>query len=459
MSDEGFQQDKEFTANLVEKILKAAGNQPPIILLPVNYATLRRVHERIDSMEASDHQKEAWRSALALIPVTRAGRHTWQQDYMQSYVDLKTGKISLRGIRAGLKADVMTDVIQKFDKASGRCEFKAGAELINEFIRVNGQKGGNIESLPGGICLLGSDHFAKDEYYDGFAKKACGSSSSDRIKVPTSWLETGHTDEVVKVLRDSNKKAPCDFSLAVASSKVAIELLQKAPDEPFLQFPARQNEPAEKMLVRRYREDDRLRQICMSALEYRDPSHTPANSPSKTVSKLLALLMNSAQAVDEAQEAPGADRCAKLTNRDVAKAFTSDPKLQKQIDLVQDQMNKFKSEMLLKLKAKLPQCNPTVIDIPTIFTTGELIENKNGKTELPFGMAMAALPNPTNSILISRTIITPDAGNSAFKNYLVREYEKIGLSTEFIDSFDYAHQGNGNLHCVTNTIPICRPKK
>lgn len=90
MSDEGFQQDKEFAPNLVEKILKAAGDQPPIILLPVNYDTLRRVHERIDSMEALVSQKEAWRSALKLIPVTRNGRHTWQQDYMQSYVDLKT---------------------------------------------------------------------------------------------------------------------------------------------------------------------------------------------------------------------------------------------------------------------------------------------------------------------------------------------------------------------------------
>lgn len=37
-------------------------------------------------------------------------------------------------------------------------------------------------------------------------------------------------------------------------------------------------------------------------------------------------------------------------------------------------------------------------------------------------------------------------------------YKKRGLKSEFVDTFDYAHEGQGNLHCSTNTIHVCNPR-
>ena len=39
------------------------------------------------------------------------------------------------------------------------------------------------------------------------------------------------------------------------------------------------------------------------------------------------------------------------------------------------------------------------------------------------------------------------------------EYQKRGIKARFIDTSNYAHAGQGNLHCVTHTIPICQPRE
>ena len=91
-----------------------------------------------------------------------------------------------------------------------------------------------------------------------------------------------------------------------------------------------------------------------------------------------------------------------------------------------------------------------------LFFGGQIVQGKNGM-ELPNAMGLSILPNPTNAISVNDTIITPDPSNAAFKKYLEEEYRKRGLNPEFVDTWDYAHQGSGNLHCATNTNHICRP--
>lgn len=56
----------------------------------------------------------------------------------------------------------------------------------------------------------------------------------------------------------------------------------------------------------------------------------------------------------------------------------------------------------------------------------------------------------------SDTLIAPDPSNDVFQKYMEEEYKKRGLKAEFVDIFDYAHRGEGNLHCSTYIVSVGR---
>ncbi len=458
ISDQGSSgRDSGFTADVIEKILFASGNDNPLLVLPVSDETMQKVKSRIDGMAISTNLKKKYKNSI--IQAGNKG-YTWQQDYFQPFVSPTTGKVVLREIEGYNRHG---DNFSKIIEATNSCGFIQGPYLTTERFE-NGNMGGNIETLPSGICLLGDDNFRSEERWESYADKVCNSGSENRIKVPTDWLSVGHTDEIMKVVRNKNVKAPCDFSVVLASPKKAIDLLKENPTGKFMDFSkGRGGSPTE--LASRRAQYRGIRKLCAKFINERNRSkmNRDKSQSKRGVSKFLDIRFFLPEAQAGARVlGVGSDEdysdCINMTNGEVYKLLSSDSELKIYNQLIQEKMDSLREEVERKLKNKLPQCVPDFIDVPDIFFGGKPVEGENGKYELPKGMGLSILPNPTNAISINDTIIAPDPSNDIFQKYMEDEYKKRGLKTEFVDTFDYAHVGDGNLHCSTNTIHVCKPR-
>ena len=126
---------------------------------------------------------------------------------------------------------------------------------------------------------------------------------------------------------------------------------------------------------------------------------------------------------------------------------------------VSEAMKSNREKILAKLAERLPQCVPhiQVIEAPDLFY-GQLAHNSDGTTSLPKpGRGGSLFPNPTNSVVMNNGIIFPDPQNPLFRDYLSSEMRKRGMNSDFIDTWDYAHLGDGNLHCASHSLPYCSP--
>ena len=479
VSDRGVQgNDKGFTRDVVMKALKNSGERPPLMILPVNDETFESVKKYIDDSSATESQKKLWKSVLLKVP-TRG--YTWQQDYMQSFVNPKTGQLVMSEVQGyGRHGDSYNKIIQELQK----CNIVSGPLLTNERLQV-GHMGGNIETLPSGICMLGDDHFEGNQWEE-YVKQVCGGASPDKIiKAPTSWLNVGHTDEIIKVIRNKNKPAPCDFTVAVASPRKALQLLKEFSSDNFLDFTNGRGGTPQELSLRRSNEYRGLRQMCSKRLQQQQfRQKENRSSPGKAVSKLFNLaFLDLAYAGVELANIRGPEGgepsdCNTISNAMAHFLFTQDEELKKYNLLVQEKLDALKDDVQKKLKSKNPSCDVDILELPDLFFGGRpvqklkrkfsqmsdpekrLVDTRFGRDsnsateyELPSGMGLSVLPNPTNAISINDTIISPDPSNAAFKRYMSEQYKKRGLIPEYVDTFDYAHQGAGNLPCLTKQRP------
>ncbi len=463
VSDRGLLgQDSGFTADVVQKVLLASGNDNPLLILPVSNETFKKVQDKIKTLPISSELKKKYTQSLLQVPTQG---YTWQQDYMQPFVNPKNGQIILREVQGYSRhGNSFNDIIE----ATKGCGFQKGPDLKNKNFH-NGYMGGNIETLPGDICILGDDSINNPSTnWDEYADQVCKSGAENRIKVPTSWLNVGHTDEIMKVVRNNNSPAPCNFSVVFASPNKALELLKENPNENFLNFSkGRGGTPAE-LINRRSNAHRGIQTLCTKALEIKERPYEKnpknrerARGVSKNLNNKFSLISTADAGVvvefskeDELKK----NNCSHLTNKEAYEALMENEDLKIYNQLIQKEMDKLKAEVGLKLKNKFPQCQSDFIDMPDLFYGGFPVEIKKDVHELPEGMGKSILPNPTNAISINNTIISPDPSNEAFEKYMRDQYEKRGLKAEFVDTFDYAHRADGNLHCSTNTIHICKPR-
>ncbi len=453
VSDRGFLDDPSFTPSFVEKVLNSSTKNIPLIVLPVSDNTISRIKNHIDSLNISPQQKKQWKSKLIQVP---AQSYTWQQDYFEAFVD-QSGQPVLRPVEGYPRVG---GFLEKIAKATQECGFKLGAPLKTGSLK-NGHMGGNIEGFPGGFCLLGDDHFKNHQEWSDYTRQFCGSNLENKIKVPTNWLFIGHTDEIMKVVKNNNLKAPCNFSIALASPRKAIELLKIAPTKSFLEFPKNRTHSGKGLAISRSKVHRGLKKLCKVISNLSDKYNSP-DSPIKPKGvteyyfQIINFLVNSAHAQLSYKKKHKQIDCSEITNHQVLKALSENDSLKIYNELIQQKMDNLKSKLKLKLQERLPQCKPDFIEVPDLFFGGEPVHLKNSKYELPQGMGLSILPNPTNSVSIGNTVITPEPGNSLFKKYIATEYTQRGIKPDFVDTFDYAHMGRGNLHCATHTIHICK---
>jgi len=174
----------------------------------------------------------------------------------------------------------------------------------------------------------------------------------------------------------------------------------------------------------------------------------------------LQWILPSAFATEETPSPPRGYRreaCAMLKNSEVASVFENDIVMKKKLELIEAELTKLKTEITQKLRQKFPTCTPDFIPIPVVYGK---YQNRSymDKAELESKGVSSVLPNPVNSIVTDRAVISPEPYNSTFKQYLIEEYDRRGLNAEFVDTYDITHVRKGNLHCATNTVHVCRPR-
>ena len=176
----------------------------------VNYATENQIRSKIRALDISPKIKNKALEALRPIKPRSFLRrlvgsaYIWQQDYFEAFTR-PNGKIHIKEIQPYMWAKLRTmGAVGSIVNATKNCGFEQGSSLKGGIIQtltdINGYAGGNIEGLPGGFCLLGDDHFLNQTAWDRYAEQFCGEDPSNRIKVPTSWLQVGHADEIIKVV-------------------------------------------------------------------------------------------------------------------------------------------------------------------------------------------------------------------------------------------------------------------
>jgi hypothetical protein len=156
-------------------------------------------------------------------------------------------------------------------------------------------------------------------------------------------------------------------------------------------------------------------------------------------------------------------RLGTLTNGEVAAALSGNHKLAILNELIQRKMDQARELMRRRVHQRLPQCEITFLELPQIFAGGAPVETDapagaplEQRYALPEGTMTSVLPNGANALSVRDTVMVPHPHNSVFAEDTRAQYQRLGIRPAFIDTFDYAHVGDGNLHCSTHAIPFCR---
>lgn len=453
-------------AEFILKVLEGYNysESAPNIIVPAHPDDLRQMVKILGEKVDASKGKIPIGALSKIVPVS-APSYTWQQDYFESFVDTKTGKPVLRRMESydRVPKTAVTNLISNTQE----CGFAEGKDIKTDHSLYlkdgksfgNGEMGGNIEGLPGGSCLVGDNLSPK------IAEEFCG-KKENVVQMDVSWLTVGHVDEVFKVMPTNVPGVPaeCNFSLMFASPKKAIDLLSESRVKNYPMFLGDflQSSSSNKDLTN-FRTSRSLQtvgyKLCGIIEKYSKPSGDVKGKSSSGAKLVFNYL--SRKLINEALAQLG-EPCAidKLTNGEFLEAM-KDPEFKKYNDLVQKSIDESKAKIKQQVLNRLPQCKNhlNIIDVPNLFY-GTLTKNHKGEDELPRpGDGGSFLPNPTNSVIADKSVIFSDPQNPIFRDYLTQELKRKNMKASFVDTWEYSHIGNGNIHCSTHSIPFCTPAK
>ncbi len=543
---------RHYAENVVLEILKASEESPRPIILQLNSEQFAGVRARVQRAVAEDPgRRSKWLSALQHEPVQNG--YNWQQDYFENFIDFKTGTPVIRLInnytegvsgihlekddlkireaqkvvknsaqKNGWKFEEPLNLKEKLESQSlnaaledlereGLSKDQLPAEEWNQRLNyqkevmvrhaVNNLAGGNIEGLPGGLCMRGNNQPSS------YTRQYCGDKSNE-VVLETSWLEVGHVDEIMQVVKNSKAQAPCDFAISYSSPRKGIEILKKNGSEIFFEGYAQEKRAnlKDRVILSGLDESDKkifntkhpLYSICRAVAcnRARKSQPTQPSVPIQNIVPAASWLFQNAYAgisvrknnnvdtfsdqdLDEdlacdIKSACKPDEILKMTNREVAEAIEADHNLKLMNLLIDEKMQINKDRIQKKLKERLPQCQPEFIELPDLFhPSGEYqVELKSNLSasckinpsavecyQLPTKSMLSIQPNPANAITVHHSVLVPHPQNASYAKYIEGEYKKLGIKTSFVDTYEAAHLGQGNLHCSTHVINSCRPLK
>lgn len=419
----------------------------------------------------------------------QAPNYAWQQDWFESFVDLKTGAPVIRQIDSYPRVPI--DNGQILSNAGVSCNIKEGPRIIGDYpddimtdprptnqTFGSGEMGGNIEGAPGGFCLIGDNQGKK------FTDQICG-SADNVIQLQTSWLEVGHVDEIFKIIPtqyNDGRPKECEFSLMAASPKKALELMKSDNGtNPFIDFTNPDYDLDEAKDSRSYLGLAGNSIICKYTEDILKNKSDP-NDMKPAVKAVFYKILFGISIAEAANSkfnlktifSPNYNQnkdigkfnnlCArnidKISNFEIQEMMLEDPEFMKLNNTIAESIESDKAIIKNKILSRLPQCAKyyNELEVPNIFYGTQPIISTDGKLKLPRpGAINSFLPNPTNSVLMNKTVTFPNTGNLMFNKYLKEEIEKKKMKADFISTWDYAHLGKGNIHCSSHSLPYCRP--
>lgn len=231
--------------DFVAKTLEASGNLvPDIFVVGMNDSTKLELMNYVEkscrqSKSCSPQKIEMWKSSLLVLSDEKFRPYAWYQDFIQGQNN-SIGFPQIRPITG--YGEVRPEVDESFVKSltevmreNGRCIDENPHKIISpsrNVKKMNPYLGGNIEMLPGEVCLTST---AQEWEYSG--KYWC-KDEKKMAKIDLDWMTVGHVDEVITTIPNSNLKSPCNFSIVWASPQKAIDLLKKKENakSPFFNF-------------------------------------------------------------------------------------------------------------------------------------------------------------------------------------------------------------------------------
>lgn len=460
----GFERS-QIAGNMTMSVLRASGSKTPQLLMSMSDETIAAIRRRI-VVEAPDNEtRQRWLSALTQVRGSAKNRFNWQQDFVQPYFNPKTGRPVLRKIDDYRNADFVgnTAFNNLMATAGAACDIEAGEPIVPTGAFTNGHGGGNIESLPGGSCLIGSDAFRAGQW-SAYSQSVC-TDGGQPLNVDTSWLTVGHADEIFSIVPSTSNS--CGFAVLAASPKAGLDALAQNPAESA--FDWADNQPSE-VINERIQAHEPWSELCKNWTEApaglnSSPGRksTPKTNRTKSWFRFLTPKSVFASEEDDFEDLQTRDRpiCSSMTNSDLLAAMgvpsrTGVGNLKQYNEAIQVIMDKNKTAIRSRLKETNPECDIPIIDVPSLFS-GELGSDDRGERFPKKGSATGIQSNPTNGININGTMIFPDPGNAAFRRNLEARLKAQGVKSDFVD-MTYAHMAMGNLHCSTNVIRYCRPR-
>lgn len=476
-------------------------NNRPEIIVPTDEGSFNALVESLrKKFQNEGLSEEQIQSRLAQIKHSDVRQYTWQQDFFESFVDLETGQPQLRAIasydatlreRLSIGVDKYTQAIQQkmtcvdqgrfikghrikgvkrgFVTKAQKSASEGRSHLLNRISNRSwgaGEMGGNIEALPGGICLKGNNTSTN------FMGEFCG-GEDNLVEIDVGWLKVGHVDELIKVVPIHPKVEPaeCSFTVMVASPQKGLEIMEDPEYRPRA-FIEEDNDDSTKF----DQIFEHLKQsgICYVLNDYENNSNqSPSRSGSGAGNAVQAFLQNSISNLsfnayaneDSEEEQKLNDKDCKrvlrnITNAEMASLMRNNHDFNLTNRLVQEKMNKAKEDMRAKLAERMPQCSSIQFkDVPNLFYNRGGFAEINGEEVLPQpGIAGSLFPNPTNSVLANKTMIISETPSFTFNDYFKDMLKDQGINSSFVDTWNYSHRGDGNIHCSSHSIPYCRPR-
>ncbi|MCF8059891.1 MAG: protein-arginine deiminase domain-containing protein [Bacteriovoracaceae bacterium] len=342
--------------------------------------------------------------------------------------------------------------------------------LNKDFNSIN--SGGNLETLPGGTIYRGVlktsgyrfNQASPDRTYPivspaQIKQRTAFEAAGNRVlDLDTSFLEVGHVDEIINIVK-TNRPAPCDFAVMLASPEKAFELMEgevgseSAPrTSPRPVSRPRNNQGSVKptlfeniFLSKAYAGAMALNPIPREEL-------SPADSRCAEVSYRSLKMEYADRAINQSEINDIYSRNC-IDNRSVETFVNSDEyQILKRINLeegpegassISQIMENNKRELLAELAQTSGCSNPPVIDVPVFF--------RKGLSYAPDLVNGVVHPNNsgTSTIIMPRTYFKP------FDDYVENELAALGVRGTFAHDMGY-HLLWGQVHCGTNTARICR---
>ncbi len=430
LSDEFFEEiymfsDRDYGAPLtkvsnlkkiVSFLLTESGEEPPKIVLAVSELNFKAITTAVDSLIQKGLLSSS--SLESLIHVAGEDYRTpWYQDYIVSQFDAKTGKSIMVGLVLTNKDSEIGQYYEGYNKffsiLNQKLNFTHKPRLVSipknvepNFFRD--QQGGNIDGLPGGLCILG------DQQKKEFASNFCG-DEKNLVYVYTSWLETSHLDEIFKVVKLPSAQNSCVINIYRASPEKAMSLMKQNPNLKFINYSSNNLSTLKKGHV--------LPNFC----------------------KEVGLDVQS---------------CVVATNKEILDAIDQNSYFLKSQNLLERLLIKDTENVRERLKINNPNCRIEVIDVPNLFYQKRLAEVS--EDVLSNGYFRSVFPSFTNSVTLNRgnklNLIYSKPYNLAFNEYINVLHEQLGIALLEVDTWVNGHERDGNIHCMTSVQRRCKPQ-